>query len=96
MHPVVGAPETGRKALYVNRAPLTRLIGLSRRENEALLPLLIDHVRGRVPGTAQLAVGTLAVWDNRPPRTTRSPTTPSAAACTAATVNAFPEHADPA
>jgi Probable taurine catabolism dioxygenase len=60
-------PETGRKALYVNRSSVTRLIGLSRRENEALLPLLFDAVRDpQFQVRLGWRVGTLAFWDNRP------------------------------
>ncbi len=68
VHPVVRVhPETGRKALYVNRSSVTRLIGLSRRENEALLPLLFDAVRDPVfQVRLNWGVGTLAFWDNRP------------------------------
>ncbi|RFU39988.1 taurine dioxygenase [Actinomadura logoneensis] len=68
VHPVVRIhPETGRKALYVNRSSVTRLIGLSRRENEALLPLLFDAVRDpQFQVRLKWRVGTLAFWDNRP------------------------------
>ncbi|WP_018658261.1 TauD/TfdA dioxygenase family protein [Actinomadura flavalba] len=68
VHPVVRVhPETGRKALYVNRSSVTRLIGLSRRENEALLPLLFDAVRDpQFQVRLKWRVGTLAFWDNRP------------------------------
>jgi taurine dioxygenase len=68
IHPVVRVhPETGRKALYVNRSSVTRLIGLSRRENEALLPLLFDAVRDpQFQVRLKWRVGTLAFWDNRP------------------------------
>ena len=68
VHPVVRVhPETGRKALYVNRSSVTRLIGLSRRENEALLPLLFDAVRDPVfQVRLNWRVGTMAFWDNRP------------------------------
>jgi taurine dioxygenase len=68
IHPVVRVhPETGRKALYVNRSSVTRLIGLSRRENEAILPLLFDVVRDpRFQVRLKWRVGTLAFWDNRP------------------------------
>lgn len=68
VHPVVRIhPETGRKALFVNRSSVTRLIGLSRRENEALLPLLFDAVRDPVfQVRLHWGVGTLAFWDNRP------------------------------
>jgi taurine dioxygenase len=68
IHPVVRVhPETGRKALYVNRSSVTRLIGLSRRENEALLPLLFDAVRDpQFQVRLNWRVGTLAFWDNRP------------------------------
>ncbi|KAB2346110.1 TauD/TfdA dioxygenase family protein [Actinomadura rudentiformis] len=68
IHPVVRVhPETGRKALYVNRSSVTRLIGLSRRENEAILPLLFDAVRDpQFQVRLKWRVGTLAFWDNRP------------------------------
>ena len=67
IHPVVRIhPETGRKALFVNRSSVTRLIGLSRRENEALLPLLFDAVRDPFfQVRLHWGVGTLAFWDNR-------------------------------
>jgi taurine dioxygenase len=67
-HPVVRVhPETGRKALFVNRSSTTRLIGLSDRENEALLPLLQDAVRSpEYQVRLKWRVGTLAFWDNRP------------------------------
>jgi taurine dioxygenase len=68
VHPVVRVhPETGRKALYVNRSSVTRLIGLSRRENEAILPLLFDAVRDpQFQVRLKWRVGTLSFWDNRP------------------------------
>lgn len=67
-HPVVRVhPETGRKALYVNRSSTTRLVGLTDRENEALLPLLTDVVRSpEYQVRLKWRVGTLAFWDNRP------------------------------
>jgi len=42
---VVTHPETGRKALFLNRNSTTRLVGLTERENDVLLPFLFDHVR---------------------------------------------------
>jgi taurine dioxygenase len=67
-HPVVRVhPETGRKALYVNRSSTTHLVGLTDRENEALLPLLTDVVRSpEFQVRLKWGVGTLAFWDNRP------------------------------
>jgi taurine dioxygenase len=67
IHPVVYVhPETGRKALYVNRAHVSRLVGLSQRENEALLPLLFDTVRDpKFQVRLTWRAGTLALWDNR-------------------------------
>ena len=51
-------PETGRKALYVNRNSTTHIKGLSERENEVLLPFLQDHIRvARVPVPAALGGG---------------------------------------
>lgn len=67
-HPVVRVhPETGRKALFVNRSSTTRLVGLDDWENEALLPLLQDAVRSpEFQVRLKWRVGTLAFWDNRP------------------------------
>lgn len=67
-HPVVRVhPETGRKALYVNRSSTTHLVGLTDQENEAILPLLTDVVRDPVfQVRLKWRVGTLAFWDNRP------------------------------
>ncbi len=59
-------PETGRKSLFVNRASTTRLVGLSDRENEALLPYLVDHIRSpEFQVRLNWRPGTLAFWDNR-------------------------------
>src|SRR6185295_16983295 len=45
-HPVVRTnPATGRKCLFVNGNWTARLEGLTERENDALLPMLLDHIR---------------------------------------------------
>lgn len=66
-HPVVRThPATGRKALFVNKTFTTRLVGLSDRENEALLPMLTDHVRSPdFQVRFHWAPGSVALWDNR-------------------------------
>jgi taurine dioxygenase len=66
-HPVVRThPATGRKALYVNGNSTTRILGLSERENDLLLPFLIDHVRSpEFQCRFRWEVGSLAFWDNR-------------------------------
>ena len=66
-HPVVRThPVTGRRGLFVNRNSTTRLLGVSERENEMLLPFLCDHVRSpdfqcRFRWDTQSVV----FWDNR-------------------------------
>jgi len=67
IHPVIRThPETGRKALYVNRTFTTRINELSKSESDAVLELLFDHgehvdfqIRYR------WAVNDVAFWDNR-------------------------------
>ena len=66
-HPVVAThPETGRKALFVNRNSTTHIVGVSERENEVLLSFLLDHVRSpEYQSRFHWEVGSLAFWDNR-------------------------------
>jgi taurine dioxygenase len=66
-HPVVVThPETGRRALFVNRNSTTHIVGLSERENDALLPFLLDHVRSpEFQCRFHWEVGSMAFWDNR-------------------------------
>ena len=66
-HPVVTVhPETGRKLLYVNSNFTTRIEGLTDAESDALLQLLLEHVR-----SPELQVrfcwepDSVAIWDNR-------------------------------
>jgi len=59
-------PDTGRKALYVNRNSTTHIKGLSERENEVLLPFLQDHIRApEFQCRLHWQEGTVAFWDNR-------------------------------
>ena len=63
---VVTHPDTGRKALYVNRNSTTHIKGLSERENDVLLPFLQDHIRSpEFQCRLHWEEGTVAFWDNR-------------------------------
>ena len=63
---VVTHPDTGRKALFVNRNSTTHIVGLSHRENEVLLPFLNDHIRSpEFQCRLHWEPGTVAFWDNR-------------------------------
>ncbi|HZP28527.1 MAG TPA: TauD/TfdA family dioxygenase [Acidimicrobiia bacterium] len=66
-HPVAAThPETGRKALFVNRNSTTHIVGLTERENDVLLPFLLDHVRSPdFQCRFHWEVGSIAFWDNR-------------------------------
>ena len=66
-HPVVRThPVTGRKALFVNRNSTTHIEGLSERENEALLPMLMDHIRSpEFQCRFAWDTNSVAFWDNR-------------------------------
>lgn len=67
VHPVVRThPETGRKALYINRAFTTRIVELHKQESDALLEFLLNHseqidfqIRFR------WSRNDVAFWDNR-------------------------------
>ena len=59
-------PETGRKAIFVNRNSTTHIVGVSERENDLLLPFLLDHVRSpEFQCRFHWGPGSIAMWDNR-------------------------------
>jgi taurine dioxygenase len=63
---VVTHPETGRKALFVNRNSTTHIVGLTDREQEVLLPFMFDHVRSpEYQCRFHWEEGSIAFWDNR-------------------------------
>ena len=66
-HPVARThPITGKKSLFVNRNSTTHIVGLSERENEALLPLLTDHIRSpEFQCRFTWDTNSVAFWDNR-------------------------------
>lgn len=67
-HPVVRThPITRRRSLYVNSGFTARIKGLRRKESDALLRLLFDHIAYGVPFQVRFAwePGSVAIWDNR-------------------------------
>ena len=59
-------PKTGRKALFVSRNWVSRIEGLSERENEVLKPFLFDHQRDPMfQCRFSWQPGSVAFWDNR-------------------------------
>lgn len=66
-HPVVRThPETGRKALFVHANSTTRIAGLSKEENDLLLPFLWNRIDSpEVQCRFQWAPHSIAFWDNR-------------------------------
>jgi taurine dioxygenase len=66
-HPLARThPVTGRKALYLSDTSTTRIIGLSERESDLLLPFLCDHVRSpEFQCRFRWDTHSIAFWDNR-------------------------------
>lgn len=66
-HPVIRThPESGRKALFVNRLFTTHIEGLSEAESDAILAYLYDHLE--LPEHTcrfRWRVDSIAFWDNR-------------------------------
>ncbi len=66
-HPIVRThPETGRKALFVNRGFTTRIPQLSATESDAVLGMLFDHAeQSRFHCRFKWQRNSIAFWDNR-------------------------------
>lgn len=67
IHPIVRThPDTGRKALFVNRTFTTQIIGLSDGESAAILEMLFQHAEHiNYQIRFRWSRNDMAFWDNR-------------------------------
>ena len=67
VHPVVRThPETGRKALFVNRIFTRRILQLEKHESDAVLEMLFRHIETpEFHCRFRWQPGSVAFWDNR-------------------------------
>lgn len=67
VHPVIRIhPETGRKALFVNKGFTKRIIGVPRDESEGVLRMLFEHAANPLfQCRFQWQENSIAFWDNR-------------------------------
>jgi alpha-ketoglutarate-dependent taurine dioxygenase len=66
-HPIVHThPESGKKCLFVNPGFTDKIVGLHRRESDAVLALLYEHMtRQEFLVRYRWRSGDLGFWDNR-------------------------------
>jgi taurine dioxygenase len=67
VHPLVRThPETGRRALYLNPNRMEQVVGLERKESDALLDELTAHATGqKYQYRHRWRRGDVVIWDNR-------------------------------
>ena len=68
VHPVIRThPVTGWKSLFVNRGFTRRIVGFTRRESDAVLNFLYDHIETGIDFQVRFkwTEDTVAIWDNR-------------------------------
>jgi taurine dioxygenase len=59
-------PESGKKVIFVNSLFTTRILGVGKKESEALLGFLFEHVTTpEFTCRFQWQPNSIAIWDNR-------------------------------
>ena len=67
LHPIIRThPETGKKAIFVNRSFTTKIDGLTETESSAVLKFLVDHCEKlKYQIRYRWNKNDMAFWDNR-------------------------------